>query len=63
MCPGVVCGCGVRIWCVVLYSIILYIYVVCVMKLAACTGDAAQSLLSSQGLGEGLRRKLLFIEC
>ena len=34
-------------------------HVVCVMKLAACTGDAAQRLLSSHGLGgEGLRREL-----
>ena len=37
-------------------------YVVCVMKLAACTGDAAQSLLYSHGLGEGIRRERICIK-
>ena len=41
-----------------LYSIILCIYVVCVMELAACTGDVAQRLLSSHGVAECLRREL-----
>ena len=37
--------------------VLCYLYVVCVMKLAACTGNAAQSLLSSHGLTECLRRE------
>ena len=36
MCFRCVCVC---------VPVLCYIYVVCVMKLAACTGDAAQSLL------------------
>ena len=31
---------------------------VCAMKLAACTGDAAQRLLSSHGMAGCLRREI-----
>ena len=52
MCPVVVCVGGVRILCVV-YSMLC----VCVIKLAACTGDSAQRLWSSHGVAGCLRRE------
>ena len=41
----------------VLYSSMLCVFV---MKLAECTGEAAQSLLSSHGMAEYLRREHSF---